>query len=250
MSYMNETLNLDNPNIKNLSTFGDKKSDFINIYNKSYRLAAAVFMISNLIDENEELKTKIKELSLELVSMSVRLKDINFSDAAKLMIGIEKISLELMSLLDIASLSGLISKMNSSVLKEEFQSFLIELGRFSEKFEVNKNVSVKSIFTQAPAVKLEDEVGRDLSLESKAKPISELVNGNGAKNGNGHKRKELRKHTIFEFIKGHNGVSIKDIVPNIIGCSEKTVQRELIALINEGKIMKVGERRWSKYSAI
>ena len=73
---------------------------------------------------------------------------------------------------------------------------------------------------------------------------------NGEKNGNGHKRKDLRKNTILEFIKGHNNVSIKDIVPNIVGCSEKTVQRELISLINENKIKKIGERRWSKYSII
>jgi len=67
------------------------------------------------------------------------------------------------------------------------------------------------------------------------------------KNGNGHKRKDTRKNMILEFIKGHNNASIKDIVPNITGCSEKTVQRELIALISENKIKKVGERRWSRY---
>jgi len=56
------------------------------------------------------------------------------------------------------------------------------------------------------------------------------------------------EQSILDFIKGHNDVSIKDIVPNITGCSEKTVQRELISLIKEGKIKKIGERRWSKYS--
>ena len=35
-----------------------KNTDFINIYNRSYRLAAAVFMISNVMDQNEELRTK------------------------------------------------------------------------------------------------------------------------------------------------------------------------------------------------
>ena len=68
------------------------------------------------------------------------------------------------------------------------------------------------------------------------------------KNGNGHKRKDLRKNTILDFIKRHNNVSIKDIAPNIIGCSEKTIQRELIELISKGKITKAGERRWSRYS--
>ncbi len=35
-----------------------KNTDFIDIYNKSYRLAAAVFTISNVMDQNGELETK------------------------------------------------------------------------------------------------------------------------------------------------------------------------------------------------
>ena len=233
-----------------------KNTDFINIYNRSYRLAAAVFMISNLMDQDEELRTKIKSLSLRLVSMSVNLKDINFLDAKKIIIDLEKNSLELMSMLDIASVAGLISKMNANILREEFQSFILELGNFSEKFENNKNVSVKGIFTES----LLANIGNNLEMittgdgsklneayksESKNTIENNKVNDNG--NGNGHKRKDLRKNMVLDFIKGHTNVSIKDIVPNINSCSEKTIQRELISLINERKIKKIGDRRWSRY---
>lgn len=238
-------------------------SNFLDLYNKSNRLAAAVFMVSNVIDQGEELRTKIKNLSLDLVSMSVKLKDINFYDAKKVITDIEKDSLELVSMLDIAGLSGLISKMNGDILKEEFQSFMLELGKFSEKFESNKNTSVKNIFTESLVAnigivpkmigigydKKNNEVYKN---ESHNMTENNKVNGrpNGNGNYNGHKRKDLRKNTVLEFIKGHNNVSIKDIVPNINGCSEKTIQRELIELIKESKIKKVGERRWSRYSII
>src|SRR3989338_5903761 len=128
MSHMNEII--------------QKNIDFLNIYNRSYRLAAAVFMISNVMDQDEELRTKIKNLSLELVSMSVNLKDTDFGYAKKLTENIEKNSLELMSMLDIASIAGLISKMNAGILKEEFKSFILELGKFTEKFEDNKILSL------------------------------------------------------------------------------------------------------------
>jgi hypothetical protein len=226
-----------------------KNTDFINIYNKSYRLVAAVFMISNVIEQDEELRTKIKSLSLNLVSMSVNLKDINFLDAKKLVTNIEKNSLELMSMLDIASISGLISKMNGNILKEEFQSFILELGKFSEKFENNKNVSVKSIFAVSPVA----NVGINLEMINAGNEQRNTIENskeNKGENYNGHKRKDFRKNTVLDFIKGHNDVSIKDIVPNITGCSEKTIQRELISLINDGKIKKIGERRWSRYSAV
>lgn len=233
----------------------EKNIDFLNIYNKSYRLAAAVFMISNIMDEDEELKSKIKSLSLKLVSMSVNLKDIDILDARKLTINIEKNSLELMSMLDIACVSGLISKMNGDLLREEFQSFILELNKYTEKFENNKNVSVKSIFDEPSALNIGNNLDT-INVVNNLKTGNIYNNGqgnflkSGIKNGNEHKRKDLRKNMVLEFIKGHNDVSIKDIVPNINGCSEKTIQRELISLINDGKIKKIGERRWSRYSII
>lgn len=238
------------------NTTEDKNTDFVNLYNKSYRLAAAVFTISNIIDEKEELRTKIKKLSLEVVSMAVQLKDINFYDAKKLISDIEKNALELMSLLDIASLAGLISKMNASILKEEFQSFIVELNLFAGKFEANKNTSVKGIFAEN-LLKENNKIliDQNISVASKQDIIvnkntfstADQVLENNIKSDNGHKRKDLRKNAVLDFIKRHKNASIKDIAPNIIGCSEKTVQRELIQLINEGKIRKIGERRWSKY---
>lgn len=218
-----------------------KNNDFVSVYNKSYRLAAAVFMISNVIDENEQLKTKIKNLSLNLVSVSVNLKDISFLDAKKIIVELEKNSLELMSMLDIASISGLISKMNASVLREEFQLFVLELGKFLEKLENNRVISVKGVFEAS--IDTSEKINVLERLEKKER-LNNLENG---KNHN-HKRKDLRKNTILEFIKGHNSASIKDIMPNIIGCSEKTIQRELIHLIKDKKIIKTGERRWSKYT--
>jgi hypothetical protein len=235
-----------------------KNTDFINIYNRSYRLAAAVFMISNVMDQNEELRTKIKSLSLKLVSVSVNLKDINFLDAKKLITDLEKISLELMSVLDIASVAGLVSKMNVGILKEEFQSFISELGKFSEKFENNKNVSVEGIFTESLIMNTDGGLERiNAGYNNKLNEVyknnnneQKNVTANEKTDCNGHKRKDLRKNTVLDFIKGHNNVNIKDIVPNIKGCSEKTIQRELVSLINEGKIKKIGERRWSRYSIV
>ncbi len=239
-----------------------KNNDFSNIYNKSYRLVAAIFAISNLMDKEENLRDKIKNSSLNLMSLSVDLKDTNFADGRKLLAEVEKNSLLLMSMLNIASMSGLISKMNGEVVMKEFESFISEIREFAGKLEGGKNISVKNI--------LSDQTNLGSGIREPNQEEVVLNEGGVAKNnfyqnqsvgalnenkkdlgvGNGHKRKDLRRSTIFEFIKVHPSVSIKDIVPNIVGCSEKTVQRELISLINEGRIKKVGERRWSKYSTL
>ena len=234
-----------------------KKTDFMNIYNRSHRLVAAIFTIANLMEENEELRTKIKKLSLELVSMSVRLKDTDMVDANKTIREIEKNSLELMSILDIASITGLISKMNGDILKEEFESFISDLRVFAKTFEIDGSASIRSIFTEvdsgintvAPDLSMTRANGKFLS-DGEYNKVGQKNNlENLSKNDNGHKRKNLRRNTILDFVKGHNGVNIKDIAVNIIGCSEKTIQRELTGLIEDGKIKRIGERRWSKYSA-
>jgi len=236
-----------------------KNNDFGDIHNKSHRLATAVFVVSNLMDENDELKTKIRNLSLKLISNSIGLKDISFLDANNLLSDMEKICLELMSLLDIASVICLISKMNAEVIRGEFRLFISELDKFIAKFEENKSISINGLFERSQIL---NERNNFTEEDFEIKKMSQTVNENSfktfpkisaqirAKTETGHKRKDLRKNTILDFIKRHTDSSIKDIVPNINGCSEKTIQRELIALINEGKIKKTGERRWSKYSII
>lgn len=60
-------------------------------------------------------------------------------------------------------------------------------------------------------------------------------------------RKQSRKDQVLAlFIKGVD-VSIKDISARIRGCSEKTIQRELNALLSEDLIERIGEKRWSRY---
>ena len=57
-----------------------------------------------------------------------------------------------------------------------------------------------------------------------------------------------RAGLILEFVRKHKSVSIKDIAKVIKGFSEKTIQRELASLIQQGLVQKKGERRWSLYS--
>lgn len=59
-----------------------------------------------------------------------------------------------------------------------------------------------------------------------------------------------RRERIIAILKDKGEATIKDISEHITDCSEKTVQRELIDLIKDNKVVRYGERRWSKYSAL
>ncbi|NCN08031.1 hypothetical protein GW944_00480, partial [Candidatus Parcubacteria bacterium] len=61
-------------------------------------------------------------------------------------------------------------------------------------------------------------------------------------------KKNSRQSIIINVLKRKKEIMIKDISPLIDGCSEKTIQRELLAMVNSGILKKEGEKRWSRYS--
>lgn len=60
--------------------------------------------------------------------------------------------------------------------------------------------------------------------------------------------KSSRQELIIQTITEKGELSIKDLGDVIQGCSEKTIQRELLALVDQGILSKNGERRWSRYA--
>lgn len=57
-----------------------------------------------------------------------------------------------------------------------------------------------------------------------------------------------RRKIILALIKQKPQLTVKDIAKSIPGVSEKTIQRELLAMVGDGVLEKNGERRWSTYS--
>ena len=57
-----------------------------------------------------------------------------------------------------------------------------------------------------------------------------------------------RRKIILALIKQKSHLTVKDITKSIPSVSEKTIQRELLAMVEEGILEKHGERRWSTYS--
>lgn len=70
---------------------------------------------------------------------------------------------------------------------------------------------------------------------------------NVIKNKKGANRKQNRREQILNVFSRGVEVSINDISRKIVGCSVKTIQRELNNLLAEGSIAKIGEKRWSRY---
>ncbi len=61
-------------------------------------------------------------------------------------------------------------------------------------------------------------------------------------------KKDNRRTLILDLLSKKSNLSIKDFSLVIKDCSEKTIQRELVELVDQGVLIRNGERRWSTYS--
>lgn len=59
-----------------------------------------------------------------------------------------------------------------------------------------------------------------------------------------------RKQSILNVIRSHKNASMQDIQKFVTGCSDKTLQRELVNLIASGQIRKIGDKRWATYHVV
>lgn len=59
--------------------------------------------------------------------------------------------------------------------------------------------------------------------------------------------KTNRRDIILQLVKDRKEITVKDAAREIQDFSEKTLQRELVSLVDEGVLERVGSRRWSKY---
>jgi hypothetical protein len=85
---------------------------------------------------------------------------------------------------------------------------------------------------------------RSLSVKKNAVPIRKKTVHKPKVNHVKNERKEM----IISILKSIDKGSINDICDQFKDCSSKTIQRDLIELIDEEKVSKQGSRRWSTYS--
>ena len=97
-----------------------------------------------------------------------------------------------------------------------------------ENREVIKDIDVKSPSTHT------------VLMAHAARPVNNLASSFQMK------KMSRRDQILALFVRGVD-VSIKDIAARIKGCSEKTIQRELNALLYDNIIERIGEKRWSRY---
>jgi len=57
-----------------------------------------------------------------------------------------------------------------------------------------------------------------------------------------------REERIIEYLKENGWSTVRDVLSQFPGVNQKTIQRDLLHLTDEGILKKEGDKRWRKYA--
>ncbi|MBI2482456.1 MAG: DeoR family transcriptional regulator [Candidatus Vogelbacteria bacterium] len=198
--------------------------DKINLFVlKNQKLAQALFAITVFCPDSEPLKAKLRDQAINLTTTINAIKTdestvFHLSFLNQILGEIELV----LELLDLAQAGNVLSKMNVSIIKQEYEMLLKDAKEqvlADNLFDSNTLI----LPTSSP------KIIKDKKVVGMAGPSSD------------------RQKKIIEVLRGQDWLGIKDIAEAVPNYSTKTVQRELLALVEQGVLKKQGERRWSRY---
>lgn len=255
----NNSMSFNDPlNWKSLGFFSIQDY-LIYIFKKTEKITAALYLVSGLLKDDEPMKWELRDRGMDLLNSSFTASSPLVGDKNAVIQSLFTAALETMSLLNVAKISNLVSEMNHGILVREIDNIV---GLLRDKLSANADnagLVLSEQFFKTPDLFSTGFKSAESGFKSIDQKGSSRNQGSGMSGGahrdsvsQGHSnlqvKKSQRQENIITLLKGQSNLTIKDFSKVIKDCSEKTIQRELLELVDKGLIKKEGERRWSRYS--
>ncbi len=222
------------------------------IYKRSERIAAVLYLLTRDVHETEPLKSFVRERAQRLVTLSVSIKDTLQHEFVAERERFESVVRELVTSLRLLVVGGYVSQQNADITIEALSEVLTLLIQGVGSAAAERGALSKNHFLPQESVTLR-EAHNTISVLKNARRKGSIPQEGGMRNvvsqtsvtvGGAHAD---RRELILAVLKKSGPLGIKDIAGYMTDCSEKTVQRELAALVTQGQVLKSGEKRWSRY---
>lgn len=255
---------LENKDARLDSSVARQVYDFAN--KKTEKLVTALYMVTDCMDTDDALKTKLRDLGVALLSDMYKLASYSPLDKQTHIVSFLSRIEEIISFVEISYTIGFISEMNTTILKKEFMilvgeleshqkkdkhfTFTLDEQMFSLPVSMRQELVEKNIIKDNPQGQINKRTSSN-NVSFTNSVFNHSVNQTPTIKNHSHSVSDKKERTdkILSLIKGRD-VSIKDISSSFSDCSEKTIQRELNALVLKGQVKKTGAKRWSRYQAI
>jgi len=212
------------------------------IFKKTEKIVSVVFYILNNIDHNKKSETHVSNIASkahfahENALRTLEVKPLNATEVleqfAQSLIGLD-------SALRIASVSGAFTADVLYTVSGQIDTVLRTLSTY-----ISSNGGIESTLSTFDTAAERTPSTRRTAAPSGGTRAQARQSAAPSVAANTADRR-TRISTILEA-KGE--ATIKDISEIVTDCSEKTIQRELNAMIEDNVVKREGERRWSKYS--
>lgn len=230
------------------------------------KVAAAIHLVADIIEGDKSLVTSLHEQSLAAVRAAYGVVGKQNLKSDVLAITVIKID-ELTALVDIGSIARSISRMNADIITGELvkiREVLLDVISTLKKTEQSFVLSQYAV--NHPVI--QTEVIGDALFESTLREYQSKRHQNDIKttlitqNDNQTDIEKIkttsvsdiprfgRQKDILNLIKSSTTTTLALLRMKIPDCSEKTLQRELVTLIEMGLIRKEGNKRWTSYRAV
>jgi len=212
------------------------------------KISSAVYLVSSFIKDTDQIKWDIRNRSLLVLSFLHELT----SNAPEKHVVLDHCLRELQILiseLDLAVTSGIVGRMNYTLINDEIELYQKEVTEHKMKDSLLSPLQKEFMKVEKiEQYSIGHNIGQiDLKRKNDRKDPKVQSPSKKQKKDTEISRTE-RRNSILTLLKEKGSVSIKDISVSMKNYSEKTIQRELAALVAEGVLYKKGDRRWSTYS--
>lgn len=204
------------------------------IFKKTERIVSVTFYILHNVPDSATSRMHIEDIQHaarsvhDAILQSLESRAYAAEDIVR---GVAHALITLESKLSVAQVSGVIAPEVLHVLRNEVDSVIRGLNRY--------------IGDDSEALMFETTPAPNQTLERRAPARTPQRPAHTPQQSTATPDRRERIKTILEA-KGQ--ATIKDISEIITDVSEKTIQRELNAMIEDNVVKREGERRWSKYS--
>jgi hypothetical protein len=230
------------------------------------KIAAAVHLVADVMDDWSALAASLQEQSLGLVRKSYGLVGKSQLKGDQVMNLVTSVD-EVVALVEIGSIARAVSRMNADIILGELgktREVLVDLVQTLKKTEQSFVLSQYAV--NQPVI--QSEILEDVTFESKLREYNSKRHQNDIKTtliaqndilNDTDKNKTTsvndiprfgRQKDILNIIKSGHMVTLAIIRTKVPDVSEKTLQRELATLIEMGLIRKEGNKRWTTYRSV
>jgi len=233
--------------------------------NRAQKITEALYRVTDLFSEKEPLKWQLRDNAVELLDFLMVAEEKELIAAENISYSIRKMS----RLLQLAySSSAFISSINFEVLRREYlslnDSFKNQLKRQKEELDSNGHSLISRFDSNGQHLLSNGHNGQS----DKNELVPEKKPDIKADNNIDYKKDTIvlkeRKRRILDLISAKGGsasggkdnnannsdkwLTIREISSSLPEFSPKSIQRDLLEMVDSGILKKIGDKRWRKYS--